>query len=710
LRICGVPLPRSDGTCTRCPMEVMLIASDRWSCTVRIRREYDDDKGDKHDQVKEETFGKVLANPEDVELAIRRAQKAVLNPGKPAKDFLTYNFDSKEEAASNELQFSRNLVVLEVRGMPYNLTLIDLPGIINSTENEDDTHLIQLIRKVVKSYISKPHTIIVAAISCKNDIDNQTVFALANEVKEGKQRTLGVLTKVDQIEEGCHDGWLGVMQGEKFPLELGYYMVRNSTKVELDEHIGAEEATWREKTFFEESTALQPLRDNKNLSQRLGVPSLIKMLSDILVQKVKQQLPDMKQSVDEQLKKTRTELAELPPVVQEKERADVLQQALRSLDRDAKLLLNAQGCLSSKHFVQRWHAIYEGMARRVFSTRPRFILLDADASGMVEASYGDSKDFDGDDEEGSFPAKLTLGQVKDIVAKERSYELPKFTPYTALQSVIQHFQGMWNEHAFQCLDKSAELLKTELNIIIVKHFGRFRDSHLESIVRLCMEDVVDQQYSEARKQITLLIEMESTERQPPFTLNRHYFEESHCRILERMKAEMCKYQMRGVDQQVLRQDVANALAALARIPGFQGMTQDQLLALKPCNPDVGEELPIMAATMAYFKVSSKRYVDYVALSITRLLYVRVAESIEGHVDRYLKRLSAEAAAGKRESANPLLLMKDGQADAGASRQWQDSEVVLSLVADDPKIAKQRGSLQAKLESLQATRSVLSRFA
>eukprot|EP00983_Pelagomonas_calceolata_P035535 1111586-Pelagomonas_calceolata.AAC.2 len=84
---------------------------------------------------------------------------------------------------------------------------------------------------------------------------------------------------------------------------------------------------------------------------------------------------------------------------------------------------------------------------------------------------------------------------------------------------------MWNEHAFQCLDKSAELLKTELNIIIVKHFGRFRDSHLESIVRLCMEDVVDQQYSEARKQITLLIEMESTERQPPFTLNRHYFEE-----------------------------------------------------------------------------------------------------------------------------------------------------------------------------------------
>eukprot|EP00983_Pelagomonas_calceolata_P062876 1147489-Pelagomonas_calceolata.AAC.1 len=92
--------------------------------------------GSRHDQVKEEAFGNVLTNPEDVELTIRRAQKAVLNPGaqnvpcfklpwlpachgpaspptdKPAKDFLNYNFDGnpKDEAASNELQFSKNLV------------------------------------------------------------------------------------------------------------------------------------------------------------------------------------------------------------------------------------------------------------------------------------------------------------------------------------------------------------------------------------------------------------------------------------------------------------------------------------------------------------------------------------------------------------------------------------------------------------------------
>lgn len=36
-RICGVDLPRSDGTCTRCPMEVRLMASENWSCCLKIR-------------------------------------------------------------------------------------------------------------------------------------------------------------------------------------------------------------------------------------------------------------------------------------------------------------------------------------------------------------------------------------------------------------------------------------------------------------------------------------------------------------------------------------------------------------------------------------------------------------------------------------------------------------------------------------------------
>lgn len=67
--------------------------------------------------------------------------------------------------------------------------------------------------------------------------------------------------------------------------------------------------------------------------------------------------------VEDQLKQTRASLAKLPPAIVAKDRADVLQQALRALGRDAEQLVKAQGSLSSKHFAQRWRVITEDLAR-----------------------------------------------------------------------------------------------------------------------------------------------------------------------------------------------------------------------------------------------------------------------------------------------------------------------------------------------------------
>eukprot|EP00983_Pelagomonas_calceolata_P041646 1138164-Pelagomonas_calceolata.AAC.5 len=78
---------------------------------------------------------------------------------------------------------------------------------------------------------------------------------------------------------------------------------------------------------------------------------------------------------------------------------------------------------------------------------------------------------------------------------------------------------------------------------------------------------------------------------------------SYSRILDQMKALLRQHQMEGSSEdQTLKRNVADALAAMSRIPGFQGMTKDELLALQPLNADVEEELSIAAATMAYFKV------------------------------------------------------------------------------------------------------------
>jgi hypothetical protein len=39
---------------------------------------------------------------------------------------------------------------------------------------------------------------------------------MAREADPRGERTLGVLTKPDQVEEGCHGQWLQVLAGERF--------------------------------------------------------------------------------------------------------------------------------------------------------------------------------------------------------------------------------------------------------------------------------------------------------------------------------------------------------------------------------------------------------------------------------------------------------------------------------------------------------------
>jgi hypothetical protein len=43
----------------------------------------------------------------------------------------------------------------------------------------------------------------------------QGVLSMAREADPKGLRTLGVLTKPDQVEEGCHGQWVQVLQGKR---------------------------------------------------------------------------------------------------------------------------------------------------------------------------------------------------------------------------------------------------------------------------------------------------------------------------------------------------------------------------------------------------------------------------------------------------------------------------------------------------------------
>ena len=130
--ISGIKVPRAASTCTRCPMEFILssVNPDTWRCKVSLRI-------DREDVAKKRRMGVYpfaeTTTPEDVTGILRRAQLAILNPSRAPADMAKLS-DAECEVHPIELKFSRSMVVLEITGANIDVTFIDLPGIIASTE------------------------------------------------------------------------------------------------------------------------------------------------------------------------------------------------------------------------------------------------------------------------------------------------------------------------------------------------------------------------------------------------------------------------------------------------------------------------------------------------------------------------------------------------------------------------------------------------
>lgn len=117
-------------------MEVNLLSQPgNWECRISLRFLYNE-SGAEVSQVLTVPFGSPLTSVGDVELALRRAQAAILNhPRQPSDLFLTKSREELEYYRSAEafnggtLKFSKNVVVVDIFDPDCcNLSFVDLPG------------------------------------------------------------------------------------------------------------------------------------------------------------------------------------------------------------------------------------------------------------------------------------------------------------------------------------------------------------------------------------------------------------------------------------------------------------------------------------------------------------------------------------------------------------------------------------------------------
>jgi len=116
--------------------------------------------------------------------------------------------------------------------------------------------------------------LILALTAANTDLANSDALKMAREVDPDGERTIGVVTKIDLMDQGTDA--LDLLQGKIYPLSLGYYGVKCRSQKQIDENISIRDALENEAKFF----ATHPTYSS--YSDRLGIPFLADSMNKIL--------------------------------------------------------------------------------------------------------------------------------------------------------------------------------------------------------------------------------------------------------------------------------------------------------------------------------------------------------------------------------------------------------------------------------------------
>jgi len=221
-----------------------------------------------------------------------------------------------------------------------NLTLVDLPGLTKVPVGDQPRDIERQIRDMVMKYIGKSNAIILAVTAANIDLANSDGLKMAREVDPEGQRTIGVLTKVDLMDEGTDV--VDILAGRIIPLRLGYVPVVNRGQRDIDNKKPISLSLEAEKQYFENHKAY------RNKAAYCGTPYLARKLNLILLMHIKQTLPDIKARIAGSLQKYTAELESLGPSM---------------LGNSANVVLNI-----ITEFTNEWRTVLDGNNTELSST------------------------------------------------------------------------------------------------------------------------------------------------------------------------------------------------------------------------------------------------------------------------------------------------------------------------------------------------------
>ncbi|KAG1746767.1 P-loop containing nucleoside triphosphate hydrolase protein [Suillus paluster] len=646
--ISGITLPRSAGTCTRCPTECKLSRSEGpWKCIVKLH--ITTGPSGQPCDVTNVSFGSPITDKADVEDRIRRAQRAILSPSIDAQKFL-YDSDLDDRTAEEaELSFSKNSVSLEISGKDVaDLSFVDLPGLIASVGSTGRDGDIDLVKGLVASYIKRDSCVILLTVTCETDFENQGAHHLAKQYDPEGKRTVGVLTKPDRIPAGEENHWLRFIRNEQEPLVNHWYCVKQPGSQMLKTGISWAEARKQENDFF---ALTQPWSTVEPQYQKfLRTSNLTERLSTILSELIAKRLPEIHKELYNILHKTQEEMRKLPKAPSSDAVGEVwhvVSEFMRQLSRRLEGTPDEGGILQSIRPYQ------QEFKRAIRATAPPFVPFerghdrgelppidflaneeDEPQEPKTGSAFGTRKSSTSPNSGNPQSSEIYLTDVLSHAQRSRTRELPDNYPFVVQKSYIDDFTEKWASPSKILFDQVYDILKNNLSGLVHEHFGKMGKGGALHSVLMIVHEHLDKATEKAREKVDWLLELEKA----PTTLNVHYYSDykgkflayyKGCRDPGELTKKLQHYKAPVTTspngREAFQQAIYKALAGLNEA-GISAQAGDlpKLLPVDPMEP----ALVIMSGVMAYFQVAHKRFSDMVPLAIDHEVILGLEKGME----------------------------------------------------------------------------------
>jgi len=208
-------------------------------------------------------------------------------------------YSSAKEAANEIERLNKNEVVKKIDVVVnspnvYNSIFIDLPGLFSISDDSTDQFR-KDVKNMALAYASNKNLIPIIVHAAPSDPATNSALKLISNINR-RQDALGILTKIDMVENQKIDYLKKMLDGTEYKIGLNYCAVVLSNDLDIEKGVSVEDKITMEAEYFKKHPSIKPA----------GIPILRKMISDIQAQKIVQYIPEILTEINSQIESLKT--------------------------------------------------------------------------------------------------------------------------------------------------------------------------------------------------------------------------------------------------------------------------------------------------------------------------------------------------------------------------------------------------------------------